>query len=267
MARFSKLTSLLFCSAFTVFPPILVEADESAVAPQEYTAIYQVLRNNKNLAKVTIGLAHQGDTWTLHGFTHDMQGLADTLNIKGVQTVSGRWQDDRFLPEDYDFSFSLIGYKTTWHADFDWPSGIVTTRSKSGKTQLSLENGAVDPFSLSLNISSYLNADQSRMAVEVIDEDEIENHLYEADLEESVQTALGCMKTTRVKRIRKNSKRTSLVWYANDHNYVPIQMRHFKKKGKGLTLQIISLDIAGQAVQPLAGCESDDANLRVTESQ
>ena len=265
MARFSKLTTVLICVAFTVFAPTLVEAGEPTAGPQEYTAVYQVLRKNKNLAEVTVRLSRQDNTWTLHGFTHDMQGLAKALNVKGVQTVSGRWQDGRFLPENYDFAFSLIGYKTSWHADFDWPSGIVTTRSKSGKTQLSLENGAVDPFSLSLNISSYLGDDQSQMEVEVIDEDQIENHLYIADLEESVQTALGCMKTTRVKRVRENSKRTSLAWYANDFNYVPVQMQHFKKEGKGLKLQIISLDIAGQSVLPLGPCENDEAGFRNTE--
>ena len=36
----------------------------------------------------------------------------------------------------------------------------------------------------------------------------------------------------------------------------------FKKGGKGLKMQIISLEVAGQAVQPVASCESDDSGLR-----
>jgi hypothetical protein len=262
MERFTKLTSLLFCTALSATPPLPVEAAEPTAVPMEYIAVYEVLRNDKTMAEVTIQLSQEDDTWTLHGFTHDMQGLADVLNVKGVQTVTGQWQDGRFMPEKYDFSFSLVGYKSSWHAKFDWPSRIVTTRSKSGKKQLPLAGGAVDPFSLFLNISSYLAEKQPQIAVEVVDEDEIENHVYRADLEEPVQTALGCLATTRVKRIRENSKRTSMAWYANDYNYIPVQLQHFKKKGKGLEMRVISLDVAGLAVQPVGSCENDDSESR-----
>ena len=225
----------------------------------EYIAVYEVLRNDKILAEVTIQLSQEDDTWTLHGFTHDTRGLADILNVKGVQTATGQWQGGRFMPEKYDFSFKLVGYKTSWHAEFDWTSRVVTTRSKSGKKQLPLASGAVDPFSLFLNISSYLSEKQPQVAVDVVDEDEIENHVYRVDLEAPVQTALGCLATTRVKRIRENSKRTSMAWYANDYNYIPVQLQHFKKKGKGLGMRIISLDVAGLAIQPVASCENDDS--------
>ena len=239
-------------------------AAEPAASVKEYTAVYEVSRNNKNLAEVTVQLSQEDGVWTFHGFTHDVEGLADLLNVKGVQTVTGQWLDGIFVPENYDFSFSLIGYRMNWNAEFDWSSGIVTTRTKSGKSELPLASGAVDPFSLSLNISSHLARDQAQVAVDVIDEDEIENHIYQADLEESVDTALGCLETTRVKRIRKSSKRTSLVWYANEHSYVPVLAQHFKKKDKGLRLQIISLNIAGQTIQPVASCENPQAASRQT---
>jgi hypothetical protein len=38
-------------------------------------------------------------------------------------------------------------------------------------------------------------------------------------------------------------------------------MLHHKKKGKGLRLQIISLNIAGQPIQPAASCENNDSEL------
>lgn len=260
--RLTKLTTLLVSTAISAFPSASLTAAEPATTAKEYTAVYQVLRNDKNLAEVTVRLSEEDGVWTLHGFTHDLQGLADLLNVKGVQTVTGRWLNGGFVPENYDFSFSLIGYKSNWNANFDWSAGIVTTRTKSGKSELPLASGAVDPFSLSLNISSHLASNQGQVAVDVIDEDEIENHVYEAEREEPVNTALGCLQTTRVKRIRKSSKRTSLVWYANDHSYVPVLAQHFKKKDKGLKLQIISLNVAGQPVHPVASCANLEAESR-----
>lgn len=262
MVRLSNPASVLLCTLLLASPLAQAEAAEPQAIPPDYTAVYQVMRNGKDLAEVTIQLSHQGDTSTLHGYTHDMRGLADLLNVKGVQTVTGRWQDGSFMPDNYDFSFSLVGYKSAWQASFDWPEGIVTTSGKSGDVRLPLTGGAMDPFSLSLNIGSYLDQDQARMTVNIIEEDEVENHLYQADLEEPFDTVLGCLRTTRVKRIRENSKRTSLAWYANDHSYIPVRMEHFRKNGKGLSMQIISLEVAGQAVQPVTSCMTADSESR-----
>ncbi len=262
MAPFSRILTLVLSTPLLTFPMASLEAGEAATIPPDYTAVYQVLRNDKNIAGVTIRLSHQDDVWTLHGFTHDMHGLADVLNIKGAQTTTGTWQDGRFIPDHYRFSFSLIGYKTAWQANFDWPEEIVTTSSKSGDTQLTLADGAVDPFSLSLNIRSHLAQNQTRMALNIVDEDEIDSHVYEADHRESVDTALGCLQTTRVRRVRENSKRVSMVWYADDYNYVPVLMQHSKKKGNSFRLQIISLDVNGQPIQPGNACSSDSYAAR-----
>ncbi len=262
MARFSKFSFFILCTITSAFPTASVSAIESPAIPPDYTAVYQVLRNDKNIAEVTIRLSHQDDIWTLHGFTHNMQGLADFLKIKGAQTTTGRWRDGRFIPEDYKFSLSLIGYKTNWHANFDWPSGFVTTYGKAGDTQLPLAGNAVDPLSLSLNIRSQLANKQTQMMVKIVDEDEIDDQMYRAEHENRVDTALGCLQTTRVRRIRKNSKRTSMIWYANDHNYVPVLMQHSKKNGNDFRLKIISLDVSGQAVQPVSPCGIDNPASR-----
>jgi len=215
-----------------------------------------VLRNGKALAKVTIKLSHEDDNWTLHGHTHDMKGLADLLNIKGSQTTTGKWQQGAFIPEEYQYSFSVVGYSTAWKANFDWPSGVVTTKNKKGQTRLPLDGGAIDPFSLSLNISSHLAKNQPIMRIDIVDENEIDRQEYQLEPGEAVDTALGCMDTTRVKRIHKNPKRTSLVWYADEHNYIPVAMQHAKKNGNDLKMQIISLDINGQSIQTRGPCAS-----------
>lgn len=264
MAAFIRVTTFVLCSLLLVLPKTLLYANETPVIPQDYTAIYQVLRNDKNLAEVTVRLSHQDDIWTLHGYTHDMRGLADLLNVKGIQTTTGRWQDGRFIPEDYRYSFSLIGHKNKWHASFDWSSGMVTTRSKKRGAELALTQDAVDPFSLSLNIRSQLAMNQPHITLNVVDEDEINQQVFQAEREESVDTALGCLQTTRVKRIHKGTKRTSLAWYANDHEFIPVQIQHSKKKGSDFRLQIISLDVGGQPVQSVKACGDNNAGYQAT---
>ena len=67
-----------------------VPADQStAVAPREYTAVYEVLRNGEQVANITLDLSRQGDEWAFHGFTHDMRGLGKLLDVEGRQGVTG----------------------------------------------------------------------------------------------------------------------------------------------------------------------------------
>lgn len=255
MEHFIRPVTPVVLSVIVAALPVKASAGAAtAAAPREYTAIYDVLRRDENVAKVTISLTRQGELLNLRGFTHDMRGLADLLNVKGEQSVRGTWQDGNFRPDEYTFLFSLIGYKSTWQANYDWPAGKVTTRVKSDEFVLPLASGAVDPLSLFLNTRSYLLAGQTRMELDLIDEDEIEHHLYVAELVEPVDTALGCLETTRVKRIRKNAKRTSLAWYANEHDYIPVMLQHKKKKGNDLTMKLTSLAVDGQPVPPTESC-------------
>lgn len=254
MDRLIKLAFFLFCTLIFAFVPLPATADGMAIGVQQHTAVYQVLRNDNPVAKVTLDLSRQGDSWTYRGFTHDMQGFAKVLNVKGEQSVTGHWSDGFFQPDEYRFAFSLVGFRSRWGAEFDWPGGTVATGKKSRKTTLSLASGAMDPMSLFLNTGSFLAAGQSEMHVDVIDEDEIESHLYVAEAEESVDTGFGCLQATPVKRIRKNAKRTSLAWYANDLAYVPVMLQHKKKNGNDLAMKIISLEIDGAPVPATAAC-------------
>ena len=139
-------------------------------------------------------------------------------------------------------------------ANFDWSGGTVTATRKKRETQLPLTDGANDPFSLSLNIGSHLARNQDVMNVYVVEEDKIEEQRYQVDNQELLDTGLGCLETTRVKRIRDNTKRTSLFWYANEYDFVPVQIRHTKKKGNDFRLEIISLNVAGLEIQPTGAC-------------
>ncbi len=257
MARLFKPWFLLFFILSPALPTASLNAESTEAGPHDYTAVYKVHRNDKHVGKVTIGLSHQDNLWTLHGFTHDMKGLAKVLKIKGTQTSTGTWENGWFLPENFKYTFSLIGFKFLWNSDFDWSSGIVTTSGLSGEKQLPLSGGALDPFSLSLNIRSLLAKNQDQMKVDIIDEDEFENHVYQAEPDDSFDSSLGCLKTTRVNRIRENSKRTSVVWYANKYDYIPVLMHHSKRKGNKLELHISSLIIEGQEISPASPCDSD----------
>ena len=256
MVRSSKSVRLQ-CATLIVLLLITtpVAAVGSLTIPPDYTAVYKVLRNDRELAAVTIELSHSEDVWKLHGYSHDTRDLAKFLNIKGSQTTIGSWQDGRFIAENYAYSFSLIGVRQFWKASFDWQSQVVEIEDKHAKTSLPLDGFANDPFSLSLNLRVQLAAGLTEMSVRVVDEDKIEEHLYRIDARVKINTPLGCIDTTLLKRVREKSKRVSLGWYAQNKHFVPVRMQHRNKKGARLELLITALEIDGVPVEPTAACK------------
>ena len=250
--------------ALTVFLLALANLPQPAIAdqsshftPSEYTAVYEVLRNGEKVANVTLELSLQGEEWAFRGFTHDMRGLGKVLNVKGRQGVTGKWRDGSFWPDNFTFSFSLVGFRSRWQADFDWLAGSVVAGKKSKKTTLPLSSRAMDPMSLMLNTGAMLATGRFEMTIDVIDQDEIESQLYRAHPGEFLDTGLGCLKTTRVERVRDNTKRRSMAWYAEELAYIPLRLRHLKKKGSSMEVSIVTLRINGQQTHGAAICPAD----------
>ena len=247
----SRILLTILLAGLTANPAFALE---SAATPQDYTAVYKVLRNGKELAAVTIQLSHQQDVWKLHGFTHGTRGLAKFLNIKGTQTTVGTWLDGRFRPDNYSFSFSLAGFRKSWQALFDWQSSLVTTRSNRGTVPLQMTEDAIDPLSLSLNLRSELVENQAQLSARVVEEDKIKDHVYEVTGVEATDTALGCINTTRLQRLRNNPNRISQGWYARNYSFIPVRLQHKSNGGNNLELQITALEIAGKPIKAAASC-------------
>ena len=230
-------------------------AAEPVAPPPDYTAVYKVLRNDRELAAVTIELSHSQDVWKLHGFSHDTRGLAKFLNIKGSQTTVGTWLDGRFRPDSYSYAFSLIGVKQNWRAIFDWQTNTLELQDKKHKTRLPLDGFIDDPFSLSLNLMILLITEQPEITARIVDEDKIETHIYTTEPRVKIETPLGCLATTLVTRMRENKKRVSLAWHAQNHHFVPVKMLHKNKKGTRLELLITALEIDGKPLIPTTACD------------
>ncbi len=261
MAHFSSavvaLSAMLAGTSVMAAPAV---RPEPISTPRDYTAVYKVLRKDKRLAAVTISLSHQQDVWTLYGFSHDPRGLAKFLNIKGMQTAIGTWRDGKFRPDSYAFSFSLIGFRKSWQALFDWQAGNVEIRGKHDTIQLALDGATTDPLSLALNLRSQLvksRAEESAHEVDIsiVDEGQIQRQVYRLEPQGRTDTPLGCINTILVRRVRANSKRVSLGWYAQDYQFVPVRIQHKNKHGTNLELLIVSLEIDGTPVQPTAACQ------------
>ncbi len=221
-----------------------------------FEAVYEVTINGKPRLETRVSLSRQGEAWVLESSSKGTRGMAKFLNVRSNESSTGRWENKRFVPNEFRFHSRLAGHNERWSASFDWTTNMVTTEHEDGESILAVTNRASDPLSVTLFTRNLLEQGVQKFTLEMVDEDVIDHHDYLAGPVEQLHTPLGCFEVTPVKRIRINSKRYTQAWYAKSLAFIPLQIRHGKKGGKEYKMRITSLIMDGKEISGTADCPS-----------
>lgn len=221
-----------------------------------FEAVYEVTVDGKPRLETIISLSRQDDEWLLQSTSSGTRGLARFLNAKSNESSTGQWQELGFIPSEFRHHSKIAGRKDQWTASFDWDANTVTTLHEDGESVMPVSAGTSDPMSLTLALRAQLEKGLKEFSLEVVDEDEIDHHLYRAADIENLQTPLGCFEVVPLQRVRQNSKRYSSGWYATSLGYFPVQLMHGKKGSKKYQMRITRLVLDGKEMTGQADCPS-----------
>ena len=90
----------------------------------------------------------------------------------------------------------------------------------------------------------------------MVEEDEIDEQNFRLLPAEWMETSLGCLRTTPVEKIRRNSKRYTRAWHAPDLDFIEVRVEHGKTGGNHLEMRITALSFGQEPVAPRLGCSA-----------
>lgn len=233
---------------------ILLWQAAQAHSPVPFDAVYEVLVDGKPRLEARITLVREGDAWKLSSTSSGTRGLARLLRVSSEEHSSGRLRDGRMEPLEYRRHTKVVGRDDRWSARFDWTERVVTTSTEDGDFELPLDEDTMDPLSVTLALGRHLSGGAPEFTIGVLDEDEIDEHLYRASPPGPLQTELGCLEVIALERVRENSERYSTGWYANELDHVPVRARHGKRGDREFDMRILRLELDGQAVSAREDC-------------
>lgn len=233
---------------------ILLWQAAQAHAPVPFDAVYEVRVDGKPRLEARITLVREGDAWKLSSTSSATRGLAKMLKVSTEEHSTGRWRDGRLEPLEYRHHTKVAGRDDRWSASFDWAKQVVTTSTEDGDFELPLGEDTTDPLSVTLVLGRHLASGAPEFTIGVLDEDEIDKHLYRASPPGPLQTELGCLEVVALERVRENSERYSTGWYASELGHVPVRVRHGKRGGREFDMRILRLELDGQAVAAREVC-------------
>ena len=219
-----------------------------------FDARYDVLVDGKIKMETRISLENEGGLWTMKSTSKGTRGIAKFLKVKSSESSSGEWRNGRFRPVEFSHHGKVAGKDDLWSARFDWQEQKVSTTHEDGNSVLPLGNNTHDPVTLTLAIRDLLQQDHGDMDLRVVDEGEIDQHRYSPSAAVTLDTALGCFRSTPVKRVRENSQRYSTGWYAEALEFIPVRIIHGKKGGREFELRIRSLVLDGKEIEGPGDC-------------
>lgn len=225
----------------------------SAVAdepPVPFEAQMEALRNGKVIGESKISLSVENGDWVMRSHTRGTKGMAKFLGVDERSESRGGWQDGAPRPDGFEqrvkVSFKTI--ETT--AEFDWAAGQVRSVHEKDEFILPAEPGLLDPVSVGLAVRAGLAEGEREWRLPMVDEDEIKEQHFRAEGAEALETALGCLHTERVDKIRApTSRRYTRTWYARDLKWVPVHVTHGKTDGDHMETRLVSLTVDGVTVE------------------
>jgi len=197
--------------------------------------------------QVNYGLASGEQTmvWVNEGGHHyTVISVAEATGLAGmfyrgkfVQTSRGRITPQGLQPEEF---WDQRGDKRS-SAHFDAAQGHLTLVPDKGTPRnFSYQGDVQDVLSLFFQLALTAPPQDGLLAYTVFNGKKLRNYAYEVRGTETLETALGALRTLHLARVADGDGRFE-VWLAIDRHYLPVRMLRTDDKGSEMELRVQSI--------------------------
>lgn len=196
--------------------------------------------------QVRYGLASGEQTlvWVADGERYTLTSVATATGLAGVfyrgqfvQTSQGRITARGLVPEEF---WDQRGDKRS-SARFDAVGGTLTLNPAKGTPRHFAYQGDVqDALSLVFQLALTAPPPDRLMAYTVFNGKKLRDYAYEVRGEETLETALGALRTLHLARVTDADGRFD-VWLALDRYYLPVRIIKSDDKGNEIELRVQSI--------------------------
>jgi hypothetical protein len=212
------------------------------VAP--YTAHYEVRRNGSAMGESLVTLKPAGAGRSeFSSSTSGSHGLAALIGANIEERSLVAWHDG--VPESVSWSLSQKVAMNSKEKSLrvDAAGRRIELRDRDRSFSPPYKPGVVDRHAVTLALMHDLAAGRSgELRYLVPDKDELQPWVFRTGASERLDTPMGAQRVLRVERIRESGNgRSTTMWLAQDHNFVPIRMVQKEPDGETIEMRITSL--------------------------
>lgn len=239
----SVLSTVSLCFLLLMTAPVYSDTHPiSDPALQPYSLSYAATYNGMDI-NAKRELTVESDRYTL---STSAKNLLSNITEQGGFLVE---ENGTIIDQHYEYKRSILGIKKTEKLSYDRKSGIAKYKSKKKKRQVTLEDGYLNRLTYQIQLRRDLINGKSPLEYQVISRGRLKTYKFEIQGEETLETPLGNIKTVKVKRIRKDNDRETLLWFAPQWNYLLAQLWQREKGGEDYKIVLQQGSLNGAALK------------------
>lgn len=145
-----------------------------------------------------------------------------------------RWhlQDQQLQPLDYSYKRIKKKKERYKKTIFDWKNSQANFVGDGKKSSFDLEPGMTDKLLYQINIMRDLTMGHHPTTYTVVDGMKIKTYHFEYLGEERIDTPIGRLDTIKLARQKPGEKENTILWCANELNYLPIKVESTDDDGQ-----------------------------------
>ncbi len=221
------------------FPATLYAETTEGLIPFEvsYTASVEKGISLNGSAKRTLAAYGEHGVWL---FRTEVKSFIADID----ESLILKWDGEKVVPLRYRYKLSGFLIKTRKQSiDFDWKKGIATGEYKGKPFKLELKEGALDPIGFQLQLYLDIKAGKRDMSYEVVDRGRYDTNTFAVIDEEPLVTDSGTISTIKAEKVREDSKRQTLMWFAPDNEYLLVRMLQVEPDGSKYELKLKNAEL------------------------
>lgn len=159
--------------------------------------------------------------------------LALVRSDKITESSSGQLRDGHFVPDSYSYHNS--------HGDkhfalrFDYASGEVLRSDQAQGWRTAMPAAVMDKLVYQMQMMLDLAAQPATLRYSIADKNKLKDYLFDNRGREQVETDTGSYRTIRLERGASGADRRTVVWCAEELNWLPVKVEYREKDGSVTT--------------------------------
>jgi len=204
----------------------------------EYAADFNLPFNGS----AKLELQHNNNNWQL-----DFAAGLMMINISESSTFN--LHENRIISQNYHYERTGMGKKGNRDIRQSFTANQINIKKGDKSLTLTNKDNILDKSSYKIALQQDLAAGKTEFNYQILDVDDIETYSFKVIKQEEITTKLGKFEAIRVERVRSNSNRQTVIWFAPKWDFLLIKLEQTEKDGKSYAISLKKAQIDGKKVK------------------
>ena len=209
----------------------------SADAIQPFTATYTAQWFPLTIKGKAIRSLKKDSSGRSHLF---FQGSMLTYSLQENAVLN--WQDCTPVPQSFNRrKKQFLNYQLVSDIRYDWKNKHVTAQYKGSTLSLPLDNNTFDSLTYQLALRCDLKQNRKKFEYTVAEKSKLKHYRFHKIGEEIINTALGLLKTVKLRRSSDSSEKQTTLWFAKELDYTLVKLEQIRSDNNHFVITINEL--------------------------